>query len=221
MRLQLFHLYQSYVSDIPSLVDLSLQVDEGEFVFLIGSSGAGKSTLLKVLFGEERPQSGQLLADGVPIHELSERERVAYRRQVGFVFQDLKLLLDQRVIDNIALPLLAADLPGRLIRRRCQDALQRVGLGARAMCRVQQLSGGERQRVAIARAIVNHPKLLLADEPTGSLDPKNSEAMLQLLYEASLRGSTVIVSTHDHEFLDRFPARQLRMERGRLVEDRR
>jgi cell division transport system ATP-binding protein len=219
VNVQLYHVDHSYLPDQPALSDVSLQLNSGDFCFIIGPSGSGKSTLFKVIFGEVRPQNGQVLVGDWSVHRLDIQRRPHYRRELGYVFQDLKLLTQRSASENIALPLEATGVKRKTQRRRVHDLLSVVGLGHAPRVRVDQLSGGERQRVAIARALARQPRVLLADEPTGSLDPSLRIEMMDLLFEQSLRGVTVIVSTHDHDLLKRYPVRSIEMRGGRVIKD--
>ncbi len=221
MRVQLFHLEHTYPPEHKALRGLSLELEEGALTFVIGPSGAGKSTLFKLIFAEERPSSGQVLVGDWPVHRLTYNERARYRQQVGYVFQDLKLLPALSAAENVALPLEAAGLPRAQQRERAHERLYEVSLGHSLHTPVGQLSGGERQRVAVARALALRPRLLLADEPTGSLDPALSREVMDLLFEQSLRGCTVVVSTHDHALVSRYRARVVEVRGGVVSRDER
>ena len=219
MKVQLFHTHHTYNQQTPAISDVSLQLESGDFCFMIGPSGAGKSTLFKLLFAEENPQSGQILVGDWFVHRLSYQERPLYRRSVGYIFQDLKLLDTRSVTENVALPLEAIGASWKAQRLRVHELLHQVGLGHRGRSKVSRLSGGEKQRVAIARALAHRPRMILADEPTGSLDPELSEEIMDLLYLESIKGVTVICSTHDHSLLDRYSARVIELENGRIKRD--
>ena len=219
MKVQVFHAHHSYLNRTPSLTDVSLTLESGDFCFLIGASGAGKSTLFKLLFAEEKPSSGQVLVGDWHVHQLSYKDRPFYRRNVGYVFQDLKLLTQRTAAENIALPLEAVGVKRSQQRQRVHHLLHNIGLGHKSSSKVSQLSGGERQRISIARALAHNPQFILADEPTGSLDPKLSANIMDLLFEQSVRGVTVLVSTHDHQLLKRYSSRIISMERGSIVSD--
>lgn len=216
MRVQLFHVEHSYPPHQVSLRDASLDLPTGSFSFVVGPSGAGKSTLLKLIFAQERPSSGQIVVGDWVVHRLSYAERARYRREVGCVHQDLKLLPQATTAENVALPLEASGVSLRAQRARVHQALHEVSLGHAARTLVDQLSGGERQRVAIARAIALRPRLLIADEPTAHLDPALSREIMELLFLQSLKGATVIVSTHDHTQLSRDRANLITVEGGRV-----
>jgi len=215
--LRAFHVTKVYEGgDTPALHDVSLQVDKGEFVYLTGPSGAGKSTLLKLLFAAERPSRGQLLVDETNVAQLSLRQIPHFRRRLGVVFQDFKLIAHRTVAENIAMTLWVLGMPERLVQRRVTAMLKAVGLFHRAHAFPSKLSGGEQQRAAIARALINDPVLLLADEPTGNLDADMSAEIFALLERANARGTTVLMATHDQTLMDRASKRVLRLEGGRL-----
>lgn len=215
-----FHVSKVYESgDRPALHDVSLSIEKGDFVYLTGPSGAGKSTLLKLLFAAERPTRGQILLNGLNVATLKEREVPRFRRQLGVVFQDFKLIANRTVSENVAMALWVLGLPEREVQRRVTRILKEVGLFHRAHALPPRLSGGEQQRAAIARALVNDPKVLIADEPTGNLDPAMSVEILELLERANARGTTVLMATHDQALLDRFRKRTLALLDGGLVSD--
>ncbi len=210
-----------YGRDARALDDVSLSVAKGEFVFLEGPSGAGKSTLLKLLFCAEQPSDGQIVIAERNVTRV-RRSAVPYlRRNIGVVFQDFKLLPTRTVFDNVAVALEVLGKPPRDIHRRVTTVLRQVGLGHKLQALPTRLSGGEQQRVAIARALVNEPAILLADEPTGNLDPELALTIMGLFADANTRGTTVLVATHDPSLLAAFPRRRVRLERGRLVHDTR
>ncbi len=198
---------------------MTLTIDKGEFVFLTGPSGAGKSTLLKLIFCDEPASSGQLLLFGKNVAKISARAIPYVRRNIGVVFQDFKLLPQRTVGENVALPLEVRALPDREIKKKVRLLLRSVGLEHRADKFPPSLSGGEQQRVAVVRALAGDPTLLLADEPTGNLDPERTLEVMDLLYGANARGTTVVVATHDRSLLERYKKRVVVLERGRLVSD--
>ncbi len=217
--IQLYHIELRYDGGIRALRDVSLAVDRGEFVFLTGSSGAGKTSLLRLLFAAERPTAGQLLVAGRNISRIKAAQIPRLRREIGVIFQDFKLLMDRTVHENVAVPLEIAGASRRETRTRVWSTLKRLGLGHRLDHRPRALSGGEQQRVAIARALVTDPPLLLADEPTGNLDPELARDIMDIIADANARGTTVIVATHDPSLLARYRHRLLELSEGRLVRD--
>jgi len=217
--IQLFHVTKEYPGDAPALSDVTVSVEKGEFVFLTGASGAGKSTLLKLIFCDEPATSGQLLVLGRNVAKISPRSIPYLRRAIGVVFQDFKLLPRRTVAENVALPLEVLSLSPKDIRRKVKTLLRSVGLEHRAQKFPPSLSGGEQQRVAVARALAADPPILLADEPTGNLDPERTLEVMELLSAANARGTTVVVATHDRSLLDRYKRRVVTLERGRLVSD--
>ncbi|HTN53676.1 MAG TPA: cell division ATP-binding protein FtsE [Anaeromyxobacter sp.] len=217
--IQLFHVNKEYPGDGPALQDVTLTVEKAEFVFLTGPSGAGKSTLLKLIFCEEAATSGQLLLFGKNVAKIGARAIPYVRRNIGVVFQDFKLLAQRTVAENVALPLEVQALADKEIRRKVKMLLRSVGLEHRAEKFPPSLSGGEQQRVAVARALAADPALLLADEPTGNLDPDRTVEVMELLASANARGTTVVVATHDRSLLERYKRRTVVLERGRLVSD--
>jgi cell division transport system ATP-binding protein len=202
-----------------ALAGVSLALDAGEFAFLTGPSGAGKSTLLKLLAVIERPTRGQVIVDGVNVGRLPRRRIPGYRRSIGVVFQDQKLLHDRSVFDNVALPLVIAGLGNREIGRRVRAALDQVGLLHKEKSRPVTLSTGEQQRVGIARAVVARPRLLIADEPTGNLDPELSYEIMQLFARFNEVGVTLLIASHDIDLIERLGHRRIRLRGGALEHD--
>ena len=217
--IQMFHVEKAWPGDPPTLQDINLRVEKGEFVFLTGPSGAGKSTLLKLVFAAELPTGGQVLVGGHNVGRMQPAGIPYLRRNVGVVFQDFKLLPRRTVAENVAFTLEVLGAPRREVEEKVERMLKRVGLLHKARSFPPRLSGGEQQRVVIARALVNEPTILLADEPTGNLDPALTVDIMDLLRDVNIRGTTVLVATHDHSLLQRYRARVLRLERGRLVYD--
>jgi cell division transport system ATP-binding protein len=207
-----------YSRGVYALRELSLRIDKGEFVFLTGPSGAGKSTLLRLLLRQEIPTQGRLIVGGRDLTKLSLRQVQAYRRSLGFVFQDFKLLQNKTVLENISFVPRVLGMPAAQQQRRTFQVLKWVGLQHRMSAFPLELSGGEQQRIAIARALVNDPVIILADEPTGNLDPDLSLEIMNLFREINAKGTTVVVATHDRELIRRVGRRALTLDHGRIVE---
>ena len=209
-----------YESGLEALSRVSFEMSEGEMAFLTGPSGAGKSTLLKLLMLMERPSSGTLLINGKNLNRLPRSSIPSYRRQLGVVFQNHQLLIDRSVFENVALPLQIAGYPLKEMGRRVRAALDAVGLLSKELHKPDTLSGGEQQRVGIARAVVHKPKILLADEPTGNLDPALSAEIMNLFCRFQSVGVTVLIATHDINLINRLDSRIIHLEDGRLSSDR-
>jgi cell division transport system ATP-binding protein len=216
--IEAYHLSKTYSRGVFALRDLSLRVEKGEFVFLTGPSGAGKSTFLRLMLRQEEPSEGQLLVQGRNLSDLRPREVQAYRRSVGFVFQDFKLIPRKTVFENVAFVPRVLGASDGSQRRRAFQVLKWVGLQHRMAAFPEELSGGEQQRIAIARALVNDPMLVLADEPTGNLDPDLSLEIMNLFREINARGTTVLVATHDRELIRQVGRRALTLDQGQIVE---
>lgn len=212
------HISKMYSRGVYALRDLSLRIDKGEFVFLTGPSGAGKSTLLRLLLRQDVPSDGRLVVGGRDLAHLTARQVQAYRRSLGFVFQDFKLLPTKTVIENVSFVPRVLGMGEAQQQRRTFQVLKWVGLQHRMNAFPMELSGGEQQRIAIARALVNDPVIILADEPTGNLDPDLSLEIMNLFREINARGTTVLVATHDRELIRRVGRRTLTLDHGRAVE---
>ncbi|HET9265410.1 MAG TPA: cell division ATP-binding protein FtsE [Vicinamibacterales bacterium] len=212
------HISKRYGRGVYALRDLSLRVDKGDFIFLTGPSGAGKSTLLRLLLRQDVPTEGRLVVGGRDLATLTANQVQSYRRSVGFVFQDFKLLPTKTVLENVALVPRALGMPSTQQQRRTFQVLKWVGLQHRMSAFPLELSGGEQQRIAIARSLVNDPLIILADEPTGNLDPDLSLEIMNLFREINARGTTVMVATHDRELIRRVGRRALTLDHGRFVE---
>ena len=210
---------KSYAKGQPALNDVSLHIDKGEFVFIVGNSGSGKSTLIKLLLKELEPTSGTIIVNDQNLGKMKRRKVPKYRRGVGVVFQDFRLLKDRNVYENVAFAQRVIERPNRVIKKRVPEILTLVGLAEKYKSFPRELSGGEQQRVSLARALVNRPNILLADEPTGNLDPKNSLEIMKLLEEINERGTTVLVVTHNREIVNSFRKRVITMRKGVIVSD--
>ncbi|MCB0393745.1 MAG: cell division ATP-binding protein FtsE [Bdellovibrionales bacterium] len=214
--ISLSHLYKSYPGPIHALRDLSLDIAKGEFVFLTGPSGAGKTTLFKLICGYDKPTSGSIRVGSWDIRKLSRNEVPILRRQIGVVFQDFKLLRDRTVFENVALPLRITGEREAIIKTRVDSILDQVGLRYKDSVFTNQLSGGEQQRVAIARALVHRPEIIIADEPTGNLDPELSKEIVSLFERANAQGTTVVIATHDKEIVKEKKKREILLRAGAL-----
>lgn len=217
--IQLHNVYMSYQNDSAALNGVTLRIPRGDFVFLTGVSGAGKSTLLKLLYVALVPSRGQVLIDGQNVGRLSRSQIPCLRRTIGIVFQDFKLLPNRTVFENVAITLEVLGWSKKDIGKKVYHTLKRVGLEHKINSTPVLLSGGEQQRVALARALVNDPKILLADEPTGNLDEDNKEQVLTIFKEANIRGTTVVVATHDRRLIEKCHKRVVTLEKGRIMED--
>ena len=216
--IETYNLSKQYSRGVYALRELSLTIDKGEFIFLTGASGAGKSTFLRMLLREELPTEGDLKVDGRDLGHARSSQIQAYRRTVGFVFQDFRLIPRMTVFQNVAFVMRVLGVPTVVQQRKTFQVLKWVGLQHRMNAFPEELSGGEQQRIAIARALVNEPQLVLADEPTGNLDPDLSLEIMNLFREINARGTTVVVATHDRELIRRVGRRSITLDHGRLVE---
>ncbi|MEY4493395.1 MAG: cell division ATP-binding protein FtsE [Actinomycetota bacterium] len=227
-----FHLYREFVlirfdhvtkqypnSEIPALSDVALTIEDGEFVFLVGSSGSGKSTMIRLLLKEEVASDGTIEVDSINVGEISSKDLPEFRRAMGVVFQDFRLLPNRTVYENIAFALEVIGADDEEIEQRVPAVLELVSLEGKEGRFPNELSGGEQQRVALARAVVNRPKLLLCDEPTGNLDPTTSLGIVKLLDRINRTGTTVVMATHDHAMVDEMRKRTIQLEQGRVIRD--
>ena len=217
--ISLEHVSKSYAAGIPALNDVCIDIDGGEFVFIVGDSGSGKSTLIKLLLKELDPTEGTISVNGYRLNKLKRRQIPKFRRNIGVVFQDFRLLKDRNIYENIAFAQRVVGESNRTIKKNVPQILSMVGLAAKYRSLPRQLSGGEQQRVAIARALINEPKILLADEPTGNLDNKNAWEIMRLLEEINSRGTTVIVVTHNMEIVKAMNKRVITIQKGVAVSD--
>lgn len=210
---------KAYSTGAPALNNVSLKIEAGEFVFVVGDSGSGKSTLIKLLLRELLPTSGKIMVNDIDVASLRHKQIPKYRRKLGVVFQDFRLLKDRNVYENVAFAQRIVQTPSKEIKKNVPSILSTVGLAGKYKARPKQLSGGEQQRVALARALVNNPPILLADEPTGNLDPKNSWEIMKLLEEINEIGTTVLVVTHNREIVNAMKKRVITMNKGVIVND--
>jgi cell division transport system ATP-binding protein len=210
---------KSYAKGQPAINNMSLHINKGEFVFIVGNSGSGKSTLIKLLLKELEPTAGTVRVNGFYLNKLRRGKIPKFRRGVGVVFQDFRLLKDRNVYENVAFAQRVIERPNRVIKKRVPEMLTLVGLAEKYRSFPKELSGGEQQRVALARALVNRPNILLADEPTGNLDPKNSFEIMKLLEEINERGTTVLVVTHNREIVNAMKKRVITLRKGVIISD--
>lgn len=210
---------KSYSNGVPALNDVNIQIKKGEFVFIVGDSGSGKSTLIKLLLRELTPSSGRVIVNNYDLSKLRRRKIAKFRRNIGVVFQDFRLLKDRNVYENVAFAQRVIEVPTRQIKKNVPAMLSLVGLAGKYKAKPKQLSGGEQQRVALARALVNNPPILLADEPTGNLDPRNSWEIMKLLEEINKRGTTVVVVTHNREIVNAMKKRVITVKKGVIISD--
>ncbi len=217
--IEISNINKTYETGNKALKDINIQIKDGEFVFIMGRSGSGKSTLLKLLLKEAEPTTGRIVVNDMNLQKMPRRYVPKYRRRLGVVFQDFRLLRDRSVFENVAFAQRVVGASPRTIREAVPEMLKLVGLSAKYKMLPRQLSGGEQQRVAIARALINRPEVLLADEPTGNLDHENAIEIMKLLKQINDRGTTVVVVTHSQEIVDQMGGRVITLERGRLISD--
>ena len=211
--------WKTYPDGTHALRNISIKIDPNEFVYLVGPSGAGKSTFLKLIYREERPTKGYIFVNGFNLEKLKQRKIPYVRRNIGVIFQDFRLLPKLTVYENVAFAMEVIEAPSRLIRKRTLEVLELVRLKDKVHSYPSQLSGGEQQRVAIARAIVNNPSVIIADEPTGNLDPETSWEIMKLLEEINLRGTTIVMATHNKDIVNTLRKRVVAIEKGTIVRD--
>lgn len=211
------HVYKVYEKDIKALEDVNFEIHKGELVFLTGPSGAGKSTILNLLYREDIPTMGTILVDNTDISHLKGSKISKYRRNIGFVFQDFKLLFDRCVFDNIALPLEIINSNRQYIKKSVLEYIKKIGLSGKEKLNPWHLSGGEKQKVAIARALITSPSIILADEPTGNLDDSSAWEIISILIEANKNGATVVIATHNKEIISKVGGRVIKLDKGRLI----
>ena len=211
------HIYKIFEKDIKALDDADFSVEKGEFVFLTGPSGAGKTTVFNLLYREETPDMGTIFVEGSDIAHLPHSRIPHYRRRIGFIFQDFKLLFDRSVFENIALPLVITSTAPDFITQAVNDAIKRIGLEGREKLNPWHLSGGEKQKVAIARAMIMNPPFIMADEPTGNLDEESAWQIMTMLDEINKKGTTVMVASHNREIVARMGKRVIKLEKGRVA----
>jgi len=217
--IEMHDVWKRYPNGVEALRGIDVKIEQGEFVYIVGPSGAGKSTFIKLMYREEKPSSGVILINGVNVKRVRDWKIPYLRRNIGVVFQDYKLLPNMTAYENVAFAMEAIEAPRRQIRRRVEEVLELVGLQDRMHALPSQLSGGEQQRVSIARAIVNNPSFLIADEPTGNLDPENSWDIMYLLQEINNRGTTIVMATHNKEIVNTMRKRVIAIEQGVIVRD--
>ena len=210
---------KNYANGTHALNDVNIKINKGEFVFVVGASGAGKSTFIKLMMHEEKLNSGEVIVNGYKMSKIKRREVPYFRRTLGIVFQDFRLIPNMTVFGNVAFSLRVVGASTKDIRRRVSAALAQVGLGNKARCYPNELSGGEQQRVGLARALVNNPQIIIADEPTGNVDPKMAYEIVDLLTEINRRGTTIVMVTHEHQLVRDFGRRVIMLEKGKIVAD--
>lgn len=219
--IQMFNVSKVYNAEVKveALTDINLHIKKGEFVFIVGPSGAGKSTLAKLMIREELPTKGQIMVDGRSLLRIKNREVPYLRRKIGFIFQDFRLLMERTIYENVAFAMEAIEMPRGEVKERVPAVLEMVGLKDKINSYPHQLSGGQQQRVCIARAVVNDPRIIIADEPTGNLDPETSWEIMNILLAINKRGTTIISATHDREMVDNMKRRVIALRGGYIVRD--
>lgn len=210
---------KTYPSGTHALQDINIKINRGDFVFIVGSSGAGKSTFMKLIMREEKPSAGKIIVNGYHLNDLKSNQVAHYRRTMGIVFQDFRLIPTMNAFDNVAFAMHVTGASSREIRKSVSGALSVVGLSHKARSMPAEMSGGEQQRVALARALVNRPDMIVADEPTGNVDPNMSYEIVELLTEINRRGTTVLMVTHEHQLVSDFGKRVIMIDKGRIIAD--
>ncbi|MEA5011552.1 MAG: cell division ATP-binding protein FtsE [Angelakisella sp.] len=219
--IEFINVSKTYGTGVDALSNINLTIEKGEFVFVVGHSGAGKSTLIKMLLRELTPTQGTVMVNGYDLGAMRRRDIPAFRRTICVVFQDFRLIPTMTVYDNVAFALQVTNVSSKYIRRRVPYVLDLLGLAGKARCLPQEISGGEQQRVALARALVNNPSMIIADEPTGNIDPELSYEIVDLLNEINKCGTTILMVTHEHGLVSQFDRRVLELEDGRIISDKR
>jgi len=217
--IEMIDVWKSYPNGTDALKEINIKIDKSEFVYVVGPSGAGKSTFIKLMYREERPSKGQIFLNGYNVEKMKEKQIPKLRRSIGVVFQDYKLLPRLNVYENIAFAMEVVEAPRKLIRTRVMEMLDLVKLKHKLRALPSELSGGEQQRVSIARALVNNPQTIIADEPTGNLDPETSWEIMKIFEEINLRGTTVVMATHNREIVNTLRKRVVAIEAGRIARD--
>jgi cell division transport system ATP-binding protein len=210
---------KTYKGGTHALQDVNIKINKGEFVFIVGSSGAGKSTFMKLIMREEKPNTGEIFVNGFKLNKMKRCDVPYFRRTMGIVFQDFRLIPNMNVFDNVAFAMHVVGASNQEIRKNVSRCLNLVGLAEKARCKPAELSGGEQQRVGLARALVNRPSLIIADEPTGNVDPNMSYEIVELLTEINRRGTTILMVTHEHQLVRDFGQRVIMIENGKIVAD--
>lgn len=217
--IEMQNVWKSYNDGTHALQGITVKIDKSEFVYVVGPSGAGKSTFIKLMYREERPSKGDIFVNGINLERIKQRKIPYIRRQIGVVFQDYRLLPRMTAFENIAFAMEVIETPPKVIKKRVQEVLSMVGLKDKGASFPAQMSGGEQQRVALARALVNNPSVIIADEPTGNLDPDNSREIMRLFEQINMRGTTVVMATHNKDIVNTMKKRVIAIESGRIVRD--
>lgn len=218
--IEIKNVYKQYKNGVTALCDINLSIPKGDFVFVIGSTASGKSTLIKLLYRQEKPSKGEVYVGGINVSKLKNRRVYKLRRKIGIVFQDYKLLHNMTVYENVAFALEIYGLPEKEVRKKVMAAIEKVGLKEKFRSYPDQLSGGEQQRVSIARAIVNSPRILICDEPTGNLDPNTSLEIMEIINKINEEGTTIIMATHDKDIVNKYQKRVVTIDKGILISDK-